>query len=383
MQEEQIGIRCVYMRGGTSKGCYLLRKDLPEDQATMEKVILRMYGSPDDRQIDGLGGADPLTSKVAIIEPSTREDAEVEYTFGQVGINKQQISYGGNCGNMLSGVGPFAIDQGLVPISRPVTTVRIYNTNTDQIIHAEVPISGNGPAVAGDGIVSGVPGTGAVIKLNFLGCEGSMTGKLLPTGNVRDTVEVNGKSVEVSLVDAATPFVFVRGESIGMTGKELPEDLIANPEYMERLETIRSWAAVQTGSVEDAANATDASPNVPRVAFVTAPVDYETSEGQTIHAQDVTILARQMSMQKPHRTYAVTGSICTSAAAEIPGTVVNEAAIKRGETIVIGHPSGVIEVDAKVTLNGDNLSIDKVGVVRTARKIMEGTVFIPKETFNG
>lgn len=380
---QQVGIRCVFMRGGTSRGCYILDQDLPVDKEERDRLILRIYGSPDTRQIDGMGGSDALTSKIAIIKRSIRPDTDVEYTFGQVGIDSDKVSYGGNCGNMLSGVGPFAIDQGLVSVLEPLTTVRIYNTNTGQIIHAEVEVADGNACVSGDCAISGVPGTGSPIRLNFLGCQGSVTGKLFPTGNVRDTISLDIGDVEVSLVDAATPFVFVEAVSIGMSGDELPEQMLANASLMKRLEDIRGWAARVVGVVKDNENPTTVAPNVPRVSVVAPPKTYSTISGGEISGSDVALLGRQMSMQKPHKTYAVTGGICTAVAAKVPGTVVHRVAHITGETLKIGHPSGTIEVLATVqqTEEGAYL-VERAALVRTARKIMEGYVYVPTDSLH-
>src|SRR5579862_1583024 len=189
-------IRAAVIRGGTSKGVYLLAQDLPRDPALRDKVILAIFGSPDSRQINGLGGADPLTSKVAIIGRSSRADADVDYTIGYVGVDTAVVDYEGNCGNISQGVGPFAVDEGLVPVVEPFTVVRIFNTNTKKIIEAEVPVCGGRAVTEGDFVAEGVPGTGAKIVMNFVNSAGSKTGKLLPTGNVIDRIQLaDGRSV--------------------------------------------------------------------------------------------------------------------------------------------------------------------------------------------
>lgn len=384
MRGEQIGIRCVFMRGGTSKGCFILDKDLPKDPELRNKVILRIYGSPDSRQIDGMGGSDPLTSKIAIIKQSERSDADVEYTFGQVGVNDAQVTYGGNCGNMLSAVGPFAIDNGLVAVKEPETTVRIFNTNTKQIIHSDIQVKDGQSRVLGDCSVSGVPGTGSLIRLNFMGAKGSMTGKLLPTGNPVDKVKLDIGEVEVSLIDSATAFVFVDAKGIGMRGDELAEEILNSSKILERLELIRSWAAVQVGAIKEGENATAITPNVPRVAAVCTPHDYKASTGNVIKENQIHLIGRQMSMQKPHKTYAVTGGICTAVAAQVPGSIVNKLSKTEegSETLKIGHPAGIIEVQAEVKQNGDDYDVGRAALVRTARKLMEGHIYIPIDSWD-
>ncbi|MHB0869781.1 MAG: PrpF domain-containing protein, partial [Chloroflexota bacterium] len=274
---DQERIRCVFMRGGTSRGAYLLQKDLPRDPRLRDRVILAIYGSPDPRQIDGLGGADSLTSKVAIIAPSSRSDADVDYTFGQVSIANPVVDYQGNCGNICSGVGPFAVDEGLVPVTEPITRVRIYNTNTKKVIVAEVPVKEGKALVEGDCAIDGVPGTGARIMLDFVDSGGAVTGRLLPTGRVRDTIQVEDRRYTVSLVDAANPGIFVRAGDLGLKGTELAGEIDANPWLLQELESIRSIGAEMIGLVQDRRDGTRLSPAVPKVAFVSPPHEYRSS----------------------------------------------------------------------------------------------------------
>lgn len=378
---EYVKVPAVLMRGGTSKGAYLMMSDLPEDPVLRDQVILSIYGSPDARQISGIGGADPLTSKVALIAPSSREGVDVDYTFGYVGIKEAVVDYEGNCGNMSSAVGPFAIAKGLVPAEEPITRVRIYNTNTSKVIEASVPVKDGEVISEGDYAIAGVPGTGAKISLNFLNSAGSKTGKLLPTGNVVDEITLNsGKKVRVSLVDAANPAVFIKAEDIGLTGKELPVDTETNPAILEIMEDIRTSAAVMMGLAKSKETASSA---VPKVAFVAAPADYLTTNGEMVKAQETDLLARTKALAVMHKTYAVTGGICLATAACIEGTVVNEVvspqARESGE-IRIGHPSGILEVfvNLKKLLNGE-WDLLQAGVCRTAKPIMEGLVYVPSK----
>ncbi|WP_312339905.1 2-methylaconitate cis-trans isomerase PrpF family protein [Anaerospora hongkongensis] len=378
---EYVKVPAVLMRGGTSKGAYLMMSDLPEDPVLRDQVILSIYGSPDARQISGIGGADPLTSKVALIAPSSREGVDVDYTFGYVGIKEAVVDYEGNCGNMSSAVGPFAIAKGLVPAEEPITRVRIYNTNTSKVIEASVPVKDGEVISEGDYAIAGVPGTGAKISLNFLNSAGSKTGKLLPTGNVVDEITLNsGKKVRVSLVDAANPAVFIKAEDIGLTGKELPVDTETNPAILEIMEDIRTSAAVMMGLAKSKETASSA---VPKVAFVAAPADYLTTNGEMVKAQETDLLARTKALAVMHKTYAVTGGICLATAACIDGTVVNEVvspqARESGE-IRIGHPSGILEVfvSLKKLLNGE-WDLLQAGVCRTAKPIMEGLVYVPSK----
>jgi 2-methylaconitate cis-trans-isomerase PrpF len=367
------------MRGGSSRGGFFLREDLPEDPAERSAWLLAVYGSPDARQIDGIGGADALTSKAAIVARSSRPDADVEYTFCQVGIDRPQVSTGGNCGNMLAAVGPFAIYRGLVqPSASGTTTVRIYTTNTQQVVTALVPMHDGLPAVEGDCAIAGVPGTGARIMLDFGDCRGAVTGKLLPTGNVRDRIVVDGREMEVSLVDAATPFVFVKANDVGAVGTELPAQISGNATLMARLEAVRGWAAHAIGRVANPADAVERSPNVPRVIMVSAPASYRAVTGAEVAAEDCDVVVRQLAMQKPHKALAVVGSVCSAVACAIDGTVVDEC--KRSSTLGftrLGHPSGVLQVAASVDRGSDGAYvISKAQIERTARLVMAGELLV-------
>ena len=376
-------IRAAIIRGGTSKGVYLLVSELPTDPGVRDQVILAIYGSPDPRQINGLGGADPLTSKVAIIARSARPDADVDYTFGYVGIDKAVVDYDGNCGNISQGVGPFAVDEGLVPVNEPITKVRIFNTNTKKVIEAAVPVRDGKALTEGDFLVNGVPGTGAKIVLNFVNSGGSKTGKLLPTGNVVDKMELqDGRTIRVSLVDAANPAVFVQAAEIGFTGKELPKDTAANPEILDLMEEIRVKAALM---MRLASSSNKVSPAVPKVAFVAPPQEYVTSTGKTIHAADCDLLARTKALAVMHKAYAVTGGICVGAAALIEGTVVNEVVGPQAKTsgvVRVGHPSGVSDfVITVIKKPSGEFELTQSGVAGTSRRIMDGYVYVPRKVF--
>jgi len=383
MSKEFIKIPAVYMRGGTSKGVYLMAGDLPEDPATRDKVILDIYGSPDTRQINGMGGADPLTSKVALLAPSTRPGVDIDYTFGYVGIKEAMIDYEGNCGNISSGVGVYAIRQGLVEAVEPVTKVVIFNTNTNKIIEAMIPVKDGDVVFDGDYAIAGVPGHGARIVMNFPNSAGSKTGRLLPTGNVRDTMVLkDGRSVQVSLVDAANPSVFVKAADIGLTGKELPADCDTNPGILQIMEEIRVRAGVMMGL---AASVEQVGPAVPKVAFVAPAQDYPSSEGNLITTGEVDLVARTKAMSEMHKTYAVTGGICIATAAMIDGTVVSDVctpeAKKKGE-VRIGHPSGILEVFVDVRNSAETgWTLLQAGVCRTARPIMDGEVYVSRKAY--
>lgn len=382
---QQRRIRCVLMRGGTSRGLYVMKNELPRDPALRDRVILAMYGSPDVRQIDGIGGADALTSKLAILGPPTREDADVDYTFGQVSITTPFVDYAGNCGNISSGVGPFAVDEGLVDAVEPLTRVRIHQTNTKSIIVSEVPVSGGKAAVRGDYRIDGVPGTGAKIMLDFSDTAGAVTGRILPTGNVRDTLDVEGVGqVEISIVDAGNPVVFMRGSSLGLRGTESPLEIDADAELLDSVERVRGHAAQLVGMVKDWREAASTSPYVPFIALVETPQEYEAfSTRERVRKGRIDLVSRLLFMLKMHKAYPITGTVCTGAAAKIPGTIVHEVAPSslEGRIVRIGHPSGVIEVETEVEPGDAGPVLRRASVGRTARRIMEGYIFVPEHIF--
>ncbi|WP_341473973.1 2-methylaconitate cis-trans isomerase PrpF family protein [Desulfofundulus thermobenzoicus] len=384
MHPEMEQLRCVIMRGGTSKGVYILKNQLPADPAKRDAVIRAIYGSPDVRQIDGLGGADPLTSKLAIISPSSREDADVDYTFAQVSIDTALVDYKGNCGNISAGVGPFAIDEGLVEAVEPVTTVRIHQTNTGKILVAEVPVKDGRAAVEGDLHIDGVPGTGAKITLDFSDTQGAVTGKLLPTGNPKDIMELGRQKYEVSIVDAGNPVVFIRAKDLGMKGTETPAEIENNRQLMKIIEHIRGLAAEKVGMVESWELAASKSPYVPFFAIVSPPQEYVCYNGLQVKAGEIDIVSRLLFMLRVHKTYPATGTICTGAAARIPGSIVWEVLREEARSrisINIGHPAGIIPVESVAIVENGEIRLKKAAIYRTARRIMEGYVFVRKSVF--
>jgi 2-methylaconitate cis-trans-isomerase PrpF len=373
-------VRCAIMRGGTSKGIFLLENDLPQDKKLRDEIILKIFGSPDVRQIDGLGGADPLTSKLAIIGPSSHPDADVDYTFGQVSVDAPAIGYNGNCGNISAAVGPFAIEQGLVRAGEKITVVRIHNTNTNRIIIADIPMAEGEVAVDGDCKVDGVPGTGAKIMLDYSGTVGSVTGKLLPTGKPTDIVDIPefGK-LRVSIVDAGNPIVFVRAKDLNLSGTETPANIDGDPGLLNLLETIRAVAGVKIGMAENVEELKKKSPGLPMLAFVGPAHEYtDFTSGSLVSADDVDFVSRLMFMQIMHKTYAGTAAVCTACAAKIPGSVVYEMIKKPEEKnqIRIGHPSGVIEVEVGAKYDNVQTEITRAAISRTARRIMDGYVYV-------
>jgi 2-methylaconitate cis-trans-isomerase PrpF len=366
---EQVPINCVIMRGGTSKGVFFDEGSLPKNAKQRERLILSLMGSPDPRQVDGLGGADPLTSKICVIGPGAEHDADVDYTFGQVGIEEPFVSLSTNCGNLSAAVGVYAIEEGYVAAREPLTTVRIYNTNTRQILLAHVPVRAGQPAVGGDYAIPGVPGTGAEIRLDFSQTTGSTTGKLLPTGHRRDLlfVPLLGQSVEVSIVDVAKPTLFFRAEAVGITGTEGPDQF--TQEILDRFWAIREVAAEAIGLGKTA--------RVPTPVAVAPPASYiNYMTRDEIPAETMSFVARRVLGPPPrlHKAFAATGAVCTAVAAQLRGTVLNDVYVDRGDGIVrIGHPSGVFPVYAKL---GPDDSVQEVSYSRTARRLMAGQAYV-------
>jgi len=379
-------IPAVYMRGGTSKAVFFHENHLPKDPEIRDRVILAAYGSPDPnrRQIDGMGGAVSTTSKVAVISPSKSPDYDVNYNFGQVSIDKPKIGYRGNCGNISSAVGPYAVDEGLVSAEEPMTLVRIHQMNTDKLIVAEVPVKNGCYNEEGDYAIDGVPGTGGKITLRFVDPGGSVTGKLLPTGNVRDVIELPGDGeITISIVDAANPVVFVRARDLGLKGTEIYE-IDGSAEIRQKLEAIRSMGAVMLGLAATPEEASEISQDVPKMAFVSEPQEYKAVTGKSLNKDDIDIVARIMSMGTLHKAYALTGAICTTGAAKIDGTIVNELVNRKAienKEIRLGHPGGIIIIEPRVEKKGNTFGYIEAAAGRTARRLMEGYVYVPQKYF--
>ena len=376
-------VRAVFVRGGTSRALVFHRRDLPDRREAWDPIFLAALGSPDPygRQLDGLGGGISSLSKVAVVGPSSRPDADVDYTFGQVEVTRAAVDYRGNCGNISSAIGPFAIDEALLPAREPATVVRIHNTNTQKVIHAHVPVESGQAAVRGDFALDGVPGTGARIALDFLDPGGAVTGRLLPTGRAQDLLEVPGLGpVSASLVDATNPMVFVRAKDLGLDGTERPEDLDGRPGLPARLEAIRAAAAVRMGLARTPEEASRTSTAVPKIAIVAPPAAYRTLAGATVESDAVDLVARIVSMGKVHRAFALTGAMCLAVAARIPGTLPHEAGALAGAAgdVRIGHPSGVLPIASAIAPGRDGAPVAQtVTVYRTARRLMEGAVLVP------
>ena len=310
----------------------------------------------------------------------------MNYTFGQVAVGRPFVDYRGNCGNISSAVGPYAIDEGLVAALEPTTTVTFLNTNTGKRILAHVPVEEGAADTRGDFALPGVAGTAARIALEFLDPGGAVTGRLLPTGQPRDELDVPGVgTITASLVDATNPMVYLRAADLGLTGTEHPAALDADAALMDRLERIRAEAAVRMGMVPDARTATEHSQAVPKIAVVARPREYADLSGSLVSGQSADLVARVVSMGQVHRAFALTGAMCLAVAAHVPGTLVAEATgpLAPGQDVRIGHPSGVLAIAATVRADGGECRAVSVRVYRTARRLMEGWVRVPARAASG
>jgi 4-oxalomesaconate tautomerase len=366
----QTAIPCLLMRGGTSKGAYFLAGDLPADVAARDRVLLAAFGSPDARQIDGIGGADSLTSKVAIISAPTRPDADIDYLFLQVVVNEPRVDASQNCGNILAGVGPFVIERGLVLPPGDLTRVRIHMVNTQSIAVAAVPTPGKNVAYAGDARIDGVPGTASPIVIDFLDIAGGSCGKLLPTGNVRDTFE----GIAVTCIDNGMPVVLIRAADLGVTGTEAPKALETDQALKARVDAIRLAAgrAMNLGDVT--------AKNVPKMSLISAP----TAGG--------VISTRTFIPHKVHDAIGVFGAVSVATACLIPGAVADGIAdVSRArpspdgsQTVDVEHPTGFFTVAMVVGPDGNGaVAVERSALLRTARKIMAGRIYVPGSIWKG
>jgi 2-methylaconitate cis-trans-isomerase PrpF len=346
---------CVIMRGGTSRGPYFLRQDLPANPQALEAVLVAAMGAGHELQVDGIGGGHPLTSKVAIIGPSTHADADVDYLFAQVLVHEHRVDFSPNCGNMLAGVGPFAIEAGLIKATNDITSLKIHNVNTGKIILAKIQTPQGRVTYTGSASIGGVPGTAAPIYLAFLDAAGSKTGFLLPTKNARDIID----GIEISCVDAAMPIVMMRAYDMGVRGDEQPADFHANTNFMRRLEKIRIEAGARMGITHAADKV------IPKPVLI-SPAQH-----------GGTLTARYFMPHQCHTALAVTGSVAIATACITEGTLAHDAVgpLTLPHDLVIEHPSGHISIHVDRAENGTPIAM----IVRTARRIMEGHLIIPAD----
>ncbi|QKF53495.1 2-methylaconitate cis-trans isomerase PrpF [Pseudomonas graminis] len=391
----QIKIPATYMRGGTSKGVFFLRDDLPEAAQTpgaaRDTLLLRVIGSPDPyaKQIDGMGGATSSTSKTVILSKSEKADHDVDYLFGQVAIDKPFVDWSGNCGNLSAAVGPFAISNGLVDPARiprnGVAVVRIWQANIGKTIIAHVPMTDGAVQETGDFELDGVTFPAAEVQLEFMdpaADEEGAGGSMFPTGNLVDELDVPGVGTfTATMINAGIPTIFVNARDIGYTGSELQDAINSDPKALSMFETIRAYGAVRMGligTVEEAAT----RQHTPKVAFVAAPAEYLSSSGKRVTTADTDLLVRAMSMGKLHHAMMGTAAVAIGTAAAIPGTLVNLAA-GGGERSAVrfGHPSGTLRVGAEAVLVDGEWQVKKAIMSRSARVLMEGWVRVPGNSF--
>ncbi|WP_415901354.1 2-methylaconitate cis-trans isomerase PrpF [Neptuniibacter sp. QD29_5] len=387
----QIKIPATYYRGGTSKGVFFRRQDLPEvaqePGEARDNILMRVIGSPDPygQQIDGMGGATSSTSKTVILDKSSEPDHDVDYLFGQVAINKPFVDWSGNCGNLTAAVGAFAISGGLVDPERipenGICTVRIWQKNIKKTIIAHVPITNGEVQETGDFELDGVTFPAAEVVIEFMDpADGE--GSMFPTGNLVDDMEVPGiGTFKATFINAGIPTIFVNAEDIGYKGTELQKDINGNADELARFETMRAYGAVQMGLISDISEAV-ARQHTPKIAFVAPATDYEASSGKQISANDIDVCVRALSMGKLHHAMMGTASVAIATAAAVPGTLVNLAAGGgEREAVTFGHPSGTLRVGAAAEEVDGDWTAKKAVMSRSARVIMEGNLRIPGDSF--
>lgn len=387
----QIKIPAVYYRGGTSKGVFFKRTDLPEAAqeagAARDAILLRVLGSPDPygKQIDGLGNASSSTSKAVILDKSTQAGHDVDYLFGQVSIDKPFVDWSGNCGNLTAAVGAFAISQGLVDADKVpsdgICTVNIWQKNISKTIVAHVPMQNGEVLETGDFELDGVTFPAAEVQIEFLDpADGE--GSMFPTGHLVDDLDVPGiGTFKATMINAGIPTIFLNAEDLGYSGTELQDDINNDAAALEKFETIRAYGAVKMGLIQDVAEAATRA-HTPKIAFVAPPKTYTASSGKEVNAADIDVLVRALSMGKLHHAMMGTASVAIATAAAIPGTLVNLAA-GGGErqAVRFGHPSGTLRVGAAAEYSNGQWTATKAVMSRSARVIMEGWVRIPDDTF--
>ena len=378
MHTKQRSLPAAYYRGGTSRAVFFKQEDLPHDRKDWDSIFRSVIGSPDPygRQLDGMGGGISSLSKVCVVGKSTHHEADVDYTFVSLGIKNTDVDYSSNCGNMSSAVGPFAVDSRLFPLenSRDSASVRIHNTNTGKIIHSSFPVVDGEAAADGDFSIDGVAGTAARVQLDFIKPAGSVTGKLLPTGNVTDTFD----GVPATCIDAANPCVFVRAADLGVEGNLTPDEITAQPGLLSRLDSIRRQAGVKMGLADTPAAVTG---SIPKIALVAGPCSSGSGDGeQKQTSADVDVLARALSVGQPHKAVPITVALALAAAARVPGSTVAEVVGGKepvdGAGITIGHASGNLLVGANFENDG---VLASATVFRTARRLFEGRIFWKNE----
>ena len=375
---DQAFIPAIFMRGGSSKGVFFHARDLPAERAARDAIFLSVLGSPDPygRQLDGMGGGISSLSKAVIIGPPTHPDADVDYLFAQVAVDKPVVDWSSNCGNLSSAVGPFAVDEGLVSVADGEALVRIHQVNTKRIIHARFPVQGGKAVTAGDFTMAGVSGSGARIRLDFLAPGGGATGRLLPTGNAQDTLHHEGRAYAVSLIDAANACVFLDARDLGMTGTESPAAIEADPARMALFDALRRRAGVMMGL---AATPQAVGLALPKIAVVAPPAAYYALDGAAFAPDTHDIAVRMISMERAHRAVPLTGAMCLGVASRITGSVPHQLAgpPARADETRVANPSGILSVGAEVRQGSAGWHAESAVVYRSARRLMQGQVAVP------
>jgi 2-methylaconitate cis-trans-isomerase PrpF len=372
-------IPAVFYRGGTSKGVFFHARDLPEDRAACDRILLAVLGSPDpyERQLNGMGGGISSLSKAVIIGPPSHPDADVDYTFVQLAVDEPVADWSNNCGNLSSAVGHFAVDEGLVAARDGEALVRIHQTNTRKLIHSRFQAKGGKAETAGDYAIAGVAGTGSRIRLDFFAPDGAVTGKLLPTGNPVDKIDLGADgTIEMSIIDATSALAYVDAHALGLEGSESPEQIEAQPRVMEILERLRRRAGVMIGLSSDPEKI---GLQTPRIALVAAPRSFRSLDGATYEANGFDVATRMMSMQRAHRAIPGTGGLNLGVATQVRGSIPNRLsrpANAAGE-VRVGNPSGLVSVGAVVRQIGSDWTADSAVLFRTARRLMQGEVAVP------
>jgi len=380
-------IPALYMRGGTSKGVFFRADELPADRAERDRVLLRVIGSPDrfGKHIDGMGGATSSTSKVVLLSPSSQPDCDVDYLFGQVSIDRAVVDWSGNCGNLSAAVGPAAIHLGILSMpSDGIETIRIWQANIGRYIVAHVPIANGAVVEEGDFELDGVTFPAAEIALEFLDPaagerDDAAHGAMFPTGAFVETIDVPGVgAIEATLITAGLSTIYVDAASLGLVGTELQGAVNCDPDLLARVEAIRSHASVLFGLTKTAAESTATRPHTPKLAFVAPPASYTAADGRPVDAGSIDLVARVFSMGQLHHAMTGTGAISLAAASAIPGNLVSRLGRPGGDgKIRIGHPSGRLIVGAVAVERDGSWTVTKALMSRSARRLMQGCVFVP------
>ncbi len=370
-------IPAAFIRGGTSKAIVFHERDLPANRDLWPELFVAALGAddPNGRQLNGMGGGISSLSKICVVGPPSRDDADIDYSFFQLTPRNASVDSSGNCGNMSSAMGPFALDEGLVDAPPGKAEVRIHNTNTGKIIRARFDTDESLAAVDGSFTLPGVGGPGSPVTLDFLDPGGAKTGKIMPTAQPSDMLDVEGVGqIEASMIDAANPCVFVRATDIGIAGTEAPDTLLADTAFLARMEAVRRAASVAmglSGSLEEAAKI----PSIPKVATVTGPADQTLLTGDILPAAETDLVVRMISIGQPHQAVPLTGGLCLAVATKLPGSIPNEVCRDGADQVRVAQASGLTVVEADVIKTADGWQANSASVVRTQRRLMDGYVY--------